>query len=155
MRPFRFRAAAALDLQIKEEDRARQRLAEAQSAYEATQQRASDAQRAARDAAEQSIVTASQGAEGWRLSWHQSWIHRLRLEADACQRATAVSAATVATATASVHIAHRKRRTLERLRDRAMQRYRIESERQHSRDMNELASLRFTSLAAERGGHDE
>jgi flagellar export protein FliJ len=152
MRPFQFRAQAALDLRRKQEDEARRTLADAQTAHQATQARAAAADRLARQAADDVVSLQCSGTEAWRLDWHQSWIAKLRLEADASQRATAISAATVEHATASVIVAFQKRRTLERLRDRARRRYDAEAGRQHQREMNALASLRFAAQAAERGG---
>ena len=152
MRPFQFRAQVVLDLRRREEDDARRVLADAQTAHEATLARAVAADVSARTAAVEFVAAQRRGTEAWRLDWHQSWIAKLRLEADACQRATAISAATVERATASVIEAFQKRRTLERLRDRARRRYDAEAGRQHHREMNALASLRFAARAAERGG---
>jgi flagellar export protein FliJ len=152
MRPFQFRAQAALDLRRKQEDEARRALADAQTAHEAAQARAVAADLGARNAADEFVSAQRKGTEAWRLGWHQSWITKLRLEADACQRATAISAATVERATASVVSAYQRRRTLERLRERARRRYETEAARQHSREMNDLASLRFAARLAERGG---
>ncbi len=152
MRPFRFRAHVALDFRLKQEDEARRALASAQTAHEAAQARAVAADLSARSAAEEFVTAQRRGTEAWRLTWHQSWIGKLRLEADACQRATAISAASVERAAASVIAAYQRRRTLERLRDRARRRYDTEAGRQHNREMNALASLRFAARAVERGG---
>lgn len=152
MGPFQFRAEAALDLRRKQEDQARRALADAQTEHEAAQARAVAADILARRAADEFMTSQQRGTEAWRLSWHQSWITKLRLEADACQRATAISAATVERATASVIVAHQRRRTLERLRDRARRRYDIEATRQHTREMNALAGLRFVARSANHGG---
>lgn len=152
MRPFQFRAQPALDLRRKQEDDARRALADAQAAHESAQARAVAADLKLRVAADELVAAQRTGTESWRIDWHQSWMTRLRLEADASQRATAISAATVERATASVVAAFQRRRTLERLRDRARRRYDAEAERQHQRDMNAFASLRFAARAAERGG---
>ena len=152
MRPFQFRAQVALDLRRKQEDEARRELADARTAHEAAQARAVAADLGARNAADEFVAAQRHGTEAWRLAWHQSWITKLRLEADACQRATAISAATVERATASVITAYQRRRTLERLRERARRRYDTEAARQHSRDMNDVATQRFAARAAERGG---
>ena len=154
MRPFHFRAQAALDLRRKQEDEARLVLADAHTAHESAQARAVAADLKLRVAAGELAATQRHGTESWRIDWHQSWITRLRLEADACQRATAISAATVERATASVVAAFQRRRTLERLRDRARRRYDAEAGRQHQLEMNALASLRFAARIAERGGRN-
>ena len=93
MRPFRFRAAAALDLRRKEEDSARLRFAKAQTDLQHAQQRVADADNAAFRATVDLTTAQSGGTEAWRISWHQSWIRRQRLEAEACRRTVAVSPA--------------------------------------------------------------
>jgi flagellar export protein FliJ len=154
MRPFQFRAQAALDLRRKQEDDVRRLLAEAQTAHDAAQARAVAADLTARNAADDFVTAQRTGTEAWRLAWHQSWITKLRLEADGCQRLTAISAATVERATASVITAYQRRRTLERLRDRARRRYDTEASRRHNQEMNALASLRFAARLVERGGRN-
>jgi flagellar export protein FliJ len=151
-RPFRFRAAAALDLRIKEEDHAKQQLARAQSAHEATALRAVQARHRADAAADEFVMAQRTGTDAARLAWHQSWIVRLRLEADAARGAAATSAASLERATASVNVARQRRRTLERLRDRAKHRYDEDARRHDTRDMNELASVRFAARLSNRGG---
>jgi flagellar export protein FliJ len=154
MRAFRFRAAAALDLRRKEEESARLRLAKAQNDLHSAQQRVADADRAAFEASAQLTTAQSGGTEAWRISWHQSWIRRQRLEADACRRTVAVSATIAERAAASVSIAHQKRRVLERLRERALERHRQTADRHATNEMNELANLRFLAQAAGAGGTD-
>jgi flagellar export protein FliJ len=154
MRPFRFRAAAALELRRKEEEAARLRLARAQTDLQHARQRVADAEDATRRAGEELTTTQSGGTEAWRISWHQSWIRRQRLEAEACRRTVAVSATLVERATASVSIAHQKRRVLERLRERAVERHRQVADRHATNEMNQLANLRFLAQAAGAGGTD-
>jgi flagellar export protein FliJ len=154
MRAFRFRAAAALDLRRKEEESARLRFAKAQADLHHAQQRVADADHAAMEAAAHLATAHAAGTEAWRLSWHQSWIRKQRLEADACRRTVAVSATIAERAAASVSIAHQKRRVLERLRERALERHRQAADRHATNEMNELANLRFLAQAAGAGGTD-
>lgn len=154
MRPFRFRAAAALDLRRKEEEAARLRLARAQSDLQHAAQRVLDADRAALDATVQLAAAQAGGTEAWRIGWHQSWIRKQRLEAEACRRTVAVSATIVERAAASVSIAHQKRRVLERLRERAWHRHQQTAERQATNEMNLLANLRYLAQAGGSGGTD-
>jgi flagellar export protein FliJ len=154
MRPFRFRAAAALDLRRKEEESARLRLARAQTDLQHARQRVVDADRAASDAAEHLATAQSGGTEAWRIGWHQSWIRRQRLDAAACRRTVAVSATVAEHAAASVSIAHQKRRVLERLRERALERHRQAADRHATNEMNQLANLRYLAQAAGGGGTD-
>ncbi|MDH4064624.1 MAG: hypothetical protein OEW19_09500 [Acidobacteriota bacterium] len=143
MRPFRFRAAAGLVMRRKQEDTARQHLAKAQSARQRAEDRAGAAAQAAERAAAEDADARRAGAEGWRLQWHQSWIIKKRLEADAGRQAAAVSAEAADRAAAAVQLAYQRRRALERLRDRAWRRHQIDVGREELRDMNELATLRY------------
>ncbi len=154
MRAFRFRAAAALELRRKEEESARLRLARAQTDLQHAEQRVLDADRAAVQAAEHLTTAQSGGTEAWRIGWHQSWIRRQRLEAEACRRTVAVSATIAERTAASVSIAHQKRRVLERLRERAWQRHRQAADRHATNEMNQLANLRYLARAAGGGGTD-
>jgi len=151
MRPFRFRAAAGLVMRRKQEDVARQELARAETARQRAEDRARAAEQAAARAADAAVDARRAGTEGWRLEWHQSWISRKRLEADAGRQAAAVSAEATDRATAAVQLAHQRRRALERLRDRAWRRHQLEAGRQELRDMNELATLRHVSQRGEPG----
>lgn len=154
MRPFRFRAAAALDLRRKEEDSARLQLAQAQMLLQQANQRVVDADHEMAEAVAQLITTQSGGTEAWRISWHQSWIRRRRLEAEACRRAVTVSATLADRAAAAVSIAHQKRRVLERLRERALERHRQTADRHATNEMNLLANLRYLAQASSSGGTD-
>lgn len=142
MRPFRFRAAAALVMRRKQEDAARQQLAAAETARQCAEDHARSMDRAAEAARTATVEARRDGVEGWRLGWHQSWMTRTRIEAAASRRAAAVSAEAAGRATAAVQLAYQRRRALERLRDKAWQRHHVEVGRQELRDMNELATLR-------------
>jgi flagellar biosynthesis chaperone FliJ len=154
MRPFRFRAAAALDLRRKEEEAARLRLARAQSDLQNAVARAAAAVGTATDALAGLAAAHASGTEAWRLVWHECWLRRQRLEADACRRTVAVSATIADHAAASVSIAHQKRRVLERLRERAWHRHQQAADRQATNEMNLLANLRYLAQAGSSGGSD-
>ncbi|MGE0863993.1 MAG: hypothetical protein AB7P34_08830 [Vicinamibacterales bacterium] len=154
MRAFRFRAAAALDLRRREEESARLRLARAQTNLQQAQQRVADADDAAGVAVAGLAAAQTAGTEAWRIGWHQSWIRRQRLDAEACRRTVAVSATVAERAAASVSIAHQKRRVLERLRERALERHRQMADRHATNEMNQLANLRYLAQAAGGGGTD-
>lgn len=157
MRPFRFRASVVLDLRRKEEDAARKRLVQAQTAADRAETRVLAARQGVVDAAGALDAAQSAGTEGWRLGWHQSWIGKQRLEVEACRQAAVASTAAVEHATASVGSARQRRRALERLRDRAWQRHQLETIRQESREMNMAANLRYFTRAAgeEATNHDD
>jgi flagellar export protein FliJ len=152
---FRFRAAAALDLRRKQEDEARIAHLAAAAASHAAEAGVAQARSAVNCAAETSAATERAGADAWFISWHRSWIARLRLEVDARQEDAAVSAAAVERAAASMRKAHQRRRTLERLRDRGLRRYDAEMQRRELKEMNLLAGLRYVARTADGGGRND
>lgn len=149
---FRFRAAAALDMRRKQEDAARLALAVAENAVIAATQKARDAADRVSDEGRKLVDAQREGTEAWRVQWHRAWIARQR--ADAAARAQEVGERTgEARAAADVaREAMKKRRVLERLRDRSWHRFQKDEHDQHVRDMNELATLRFVGQIVEEGG---
>ena len=145
MKPFRFRAHAALDVRKRIEEDARKALSIAEEAARQADAHAVGATRA-KCIAQDTLASAQQsGMSGGEIGWHRSWITRQRLEVDARRRDAAASAATVERAAASVRTAHQQRRTLERLRDRMAARHRLAAARHEQRDIDELAGLRFSA----------
>jgi flagellar export protein FliJ len=151
MKPFRFRAAAALDLRRRQEDAARLAHAAAETVAAAAAARLVAARGALDHAEQTSAATARGGVEAWLMTWHRCWIDRLRIEAGARQAEAAVSAAAAERAAASVRKAHQRRRTLERLHDRNAERYAAEVQRVELKEMNLLAGLRFVARKADEG----
>jgi len=154
MRKFRFRAAAALELRRKAEDRAREWLAAATAAHDTAQARATAATSAVGAAGDAFVDLQRGGVDRTQLDWHRTWIARLQIEADVSRRRAAVSAATAERAAASVAAAYLRRRALERLRDRAWNRHQREVLQDEMREMNELAAVRFAVQAADTGGSE-
>jgi flagellar export protein FliJ len=154
MRKFRFRAAAALELRRKAEERAREIHAATTAAREKAQARAASAATAVTAAGTSFIDHQSAGLERAQLDWHRSWITRLQIEADASQRQAAVSAVAAERAAASVASAYLRRRALEKLRDRAWSRYQRDVTREETREMNELAAVRYAAQVADPEGRD-
>ena len=155
MRPFRFRPQAALDLRIKQEEQALGVLALAQTAFAAATVRTTAAIERASAAADAFAAAQREGVNGTLIGWHRSWIVKQRLELDARRREVAVSAAGVEGATASVRAAHQRRRTLERLRERAGRKYEHDVQHEATKDMTLLAGLRYLTRTADDGGTDK
>src|SRR5690349_15150998 len=148
MRPFRFRAAAALDFTRKQEDDARTALTRAEIAHTEAEARLRTIGDSARQAEEALVGAQRAGASGWLIGWHRSWIARQHADADAQRQHVAACTDAVARATAVVRDAHRRRRTLERFRDRAWRRYQTEATRHDARQMDALAGSRHHAQTA-------
>ena len=154
MRPFRFRAQAALDLRLSQEEKALRALAQAQQSAERARARTEAAVEGVSEADRAFQAAQHDSVSGALISWHRSWIAKQRLEVDARQREAAISAATVERAATSVRDTHRQRRTLERLRDRSRRAYDQEVGRQDTREMNMLAGLRYIAQADQEKGKE-
>lgn len=150
MRPFRFRAESALDLRRKHEDDARTLLARAQNAAALAEARLVTARTAVSEASARLIAVQTEGAPIWLIDWHRSWILKQSRDADRCQQHATSANGVVSQATQALHEAHKKRRVLERLRERLAARHAREAERQDLAQMNELATMRYLIAAGER-----
>lgn len=150
---FKFRATAALDLRKKQEDAARLEAAKADAAARAAGQRLNEARARVHDEGEKLSREQQQGMEAWRVQWHRAWIERQRHDAAVRAEELKTRTSEAAVAAQAAREAVKKRRVLERLRDRAWHKYQRVMQEQHVRDMNELATLRFVAQISEEGGH--
>jgi flagellar protein FliJ len=148
---FRFRAAAALDMRRKQEDVARLEAAKAELAATAAGQRSRAAREEVAEGERRLEDAQREGAEIFRVQWHRAFIEKQRLEAQARQEELDARTAEAGKAREAVTEAMKRRRVLERLRDRALRKYRRLAHDQDVRDMNELATLRFVAHTAEGG----
>ena len=146
---FRFRAAAALDVRRTQEDAARLASANADTELDHARQRTAEARAEARQDAERLVEVQLAGAESWRVQWHRTWIDRQRREVTVRAREADVRATEAVQAQQAAQEAVKRRRVLERLRDRAWRKHRRAADQQHVREMNELATLRFVAQIAE------
>jgi flagellar biosynthesis chaperone FliJ len=149
---FRFRAAAALDMRRTQEDAARLALAVAENAVMTATQQARDAADRVSEEGRRLVDAQREGTEAWRVQWHRAWIEQQRTDAAARARAVAERAEEATAAAVVAREAMKKRRVLERLRDRSWHKFQKDEHDQHVRDMNELATLRFVAQIAEEGG---
>lgn len=150
---FKFRAAAALDLRRKQEDAARLEVAKAEMAAIAAGERSREARARVGDEGHRLTDVVAGGAEAWRVQWHRAWLEKQRHEADDRAKELAARTAEASKAAQVAREAMKKRRVLERLRDRALHRHQQAEHAQHVKDMNELATLRFVAQIAEEGAH--
>jgi flagellar hook capping protein FlgD len=142
---FRFRAAAALELRQKQEDEARIDLLRAESALQEAEVRVRASDDAVVREGDAYVALERQGAPAWLIAWHRSWMTKQRLDRDSCRRNAAALAATAQRIAGRVQELHKKRRVLERLRDRNWRAHRLAVDRHDLAKMNELAGLRFTT----------
>lgn len=150
MRPFRFRAEGALDLRRRHEDAARLVVSRAQNAAALADAKLAAAETGLDEASARLVGVQTQGTSIWTIDWHRSWILRQTREVDACRTQAETARHDLARATAALHEAHRKRRVLERLRDRLQARHARAAERQELAQMNELATMRYLIARHER-----
>ena len=149
MRPFRFRAASALDLRKKQEDEARLALGRAQNAAAMADAQLQTARDHAAGAGARLVALQEEGAPAWLIGWHRSWIVQQTRVVET-RRDVVMATAAVTEAGEIVRTAFRQRRVLERLRDRLAARHARAMERHELNQMNELAGLRYLAAAAER-----
>lgn len=149
MKAFRFRAASALDLRKKQEDDARLRERHAQNAASVAASAAETAR--VRLAAAQAALAAvqAQGTPAWLIGWHRSWIVRQSNAAETTRREADKAAAAAAHAAEVTRDAYKKRRVLERLRDRLAARHARDVERVELNEMNERAGVRYLAALAD------
>ena len=143
MRPFRFRAEAALQLRRREHDRALVMLARAQAALIAAEQGVEAAAKAVDDAdrgLQQAMQTPSPQLP---LGWYRSWRLKVRDDHRAAEARRDARDKDVREATAEVSRSRQRVRSLERLRELALAAWERESRRSEQRTMDSLAAMRF------------
>jgi flagellar export protein FliJ len=151
MAEFRFRAQAALDLRQQQEDAAASRLAQAESAFRRTAEQQA-AKRSEREAAmAQQLGDERSGIAAALLEWHWNWINGLSAAIDRLGRDLEVRRQAVAAAEQAWREARRKRLVLERMRDRQRRRHEQDERRKETRDVDELARIRFITPDAGAG----
>jgi len=144
MRPFKFRAQAALDLRRREHDEALRRRAVTEAALVAADQAIAEAGKTIA-AADQERAALMKGTvvEYSRLQWHQAWRarcleERAQLQARRTQREEDLQQATL-----YVSQTHRRLRSLERLREHALAAWMRAAQQDEQKTMDALAASRF------------
>jgi flagellar export protein FliJ len=145
MAQFRFRAAAALDLRQRTEERAKRALGDAQAALDRAE-RALEEARAALDATLASGASAV--ADPGLSIWYRNWITRQRHELQRRRAMVADRRAAADAAVAVLQAAHRDVRVLERLRDRLHSEWALAERRKEQKELDWIGSVRH-ALAAD------
>ena len=148
MRPFRFRAAAALEMRRRDEDAAAAVLAQKEANYRAIEASCDAAERQRAAALAEQHAQSSRGIDVATLFWHRNWIVRLQTLVTDLRLRQHTAAEAVKTARQAWQLARRKRLALERLRDRALARHRADEQRDELKAIDELARIRYTTPGA-------
>jgi flagellar export protein FliJ len=145
MRPFRFRARAALQLRQREHDEALAALANAQTALTRARRRADDLACALSEADARFRVALETPADGMPLEWYRSWRVRLTTERQRCEEDCRAREADMYQATALVTSTRQRVRALERLHDNALAAWTRAVHQEEQKTMDALAAVRFTA----------
>ena len=143
MRPFRFRAQAALQLRRREHDQALARLARTQSALSLAQHDVETAEREIRRADDALRGRLEVQTTGQQLEWYRSWRLRLTAERHRREQQRRAREAEVHTATKFASMTHRRVQSLERLQELALSAWQREATREERNTMDEMATARF------------
>jgi hypothetical protein len=143
MRPFRFRAQAALHLRRREHDHALAHLAQTQSVRSVVAREA--------DASDRTLVEADQRlAQALRasgadtpLDWYRSWRLRCAAERERQHRRLGECDADVRAAERTVMETYRRVRSLERLHDLAHTAWQRAALQEEQKTMDALATIKF------------
>jgi flagellar biosynthesis chaperone FliJ len=143
MRPFRFRADAALQLRRREHDQALVHLARAQTALAAAEHAVAGALDAMRAAAE-GLATAMRAPAGNApIEWYRSWRVRCAAEHDVLVRRRSEREGDVERAARAVTVTHKRVRSLELLHDNALAAWHRDAAAEERKTMDALAGSRF------------
>jgi flagellar export protein FliJ len=142
MTPFRFRAAAALDVRRREEGDAAAALARATAHFHEAKDACAAIERERARARQAQAEQAGRGIDGATLFWHRNWMTRLQATLDQLQLDAARRALAMEQAEQRWRLARRRRLALDRLHDRALARHRAGEARRELKVIDELARLR-------------
>jgi flagellar export protein FliJ len=145
MRPFRFRARAALQLRQREHDEALASLARAQAELARARRRVDDAGAALRAADERFRSALGAPDPETPLDWHRSWRVGLTADRQRCEAECRVREADVTQASTHAASTRQRVRSLERLHDNALAAWNQALQHEEQKTMDSLATLRFTN----------
>ena len=144
MRPFRFRAQAALQLRRREHDQALAHQALAQTALASAQDLVDAADRAVREADAGLAAMIQTPTSQVQLDWYRSWRVRCRAERERGEEQRQAREVDVREAAKLVSTTHQRVRSLERLHDHALAAWRRAADKEEMKLMDALGTARFT-----------
>ena len=149
MKPFVFRAQAAVDLRQREYDEARRLLARASLDLQAARQVFGEAEARRLGAQTQYGNEMAQRYDIARAQWYRSWIVRLEHEQALCAQAVAERERDATLASAACVEAHRRLEALERFHDKAKNAWQQAVLAEEQKQIDALATLRHVSALRE------
>jgi flagellar export protein FliJ len=145
VRPFRFRAQAALDLRQREYDAARRVLARAETDLRAARHVLAERDAALQDARTQCASAQSTAGTATQLQWYRFWIIRLEQERAAQARVVTAREQDAATAAAACQRARQRLESLERFKEKASAAWQRAALAEEQKELDSLATLRFVA----------
>lgn len=139
MKPFTFRLAGVLKVWTRKEEQAYAFFQRQMASTAAARDRESEARAARTDAQHRATDALREATAPTEITWYRNWITSLSLRVEAARDEVRRCEQLERAAQAAWQKARRDRRVLERLRDRAETRYRVDARREELRLMDGLA----------------
>ncbi len=149
LKPFVFRAQAAIDLRQREYDEARRVLARASLDLRAAHDVWSEARDRQTAAHADWAREMTQSIDPARSQWYRFWIVRLEHEQAVCAKAVAAREREVALATAACHARRQRLEALQRFRDKALHTWERAVAAEEQKQIDALATLRHVAALRE------
>jgi flagellar export protein FliJ len=149
VKPFTFRAQAAIDLRRREYDEARRVLARSSLDLRAAQDVLGEANARYAGAHEQWGREMTQGIDAARSQWYRFWIVRLEHERAVCAHAVSARERDVALASAVCVKTRQRLEALERFRDKARHAWERAAAAEEQKQIDALATLRHVAAHRE------
>lgn len=151
MKPFTFRAQAALDLRRRQEEDARRALAAAEARLDEARAQLALALTRLDEALRRAHEEETQPGHVAGRVWYRNWMIGHRQRVDRCRAIVADRETEVASARAAAALARRRLRSLERLKERAWQAYSAAERREEQKALDALGNQRY-AVARATGG---
>jgi len=148
MKHFRFRAQAALELRRREDDAATRVLAQAERQLRQARALLTEVDGRITDARRQLMDGPGGVASLADARWHRSWIVRLDMERRAATERVVAREGAVAAALLARRRTHQRLESLERFREKALDRHEAEGEAAEQKLLDALGTMRY--MAARR-----